>query len=404
MPVDFLSSRLRTPRNTGQGQLMLQLPPRDGDPFFAVYTTYLLTVLRVLERLGVRKADVPDIAQQVFLKISKNMDKMPTERVHTWIELICKQQAADHYRLHRNRFETPTPNVGDDIPDSNDVHEQFERCEMEALVKQVLDGMDAPLREVLVRYEFRDESLESIAKSVGIARNTVHARLAEAKRIFGIRVRKLLNDERRSSMFVPLFVGGDALSDADLQTPAFVEEMRIRIWGGIAKDLGLGAASESSSTRSRSALRRLLGNRGLIAITSAAAGFIAALLWPHEVPAVAKVMATVPPVIVVQNSESTQAGEIPDSPLAMPSASAAPTLVKSTAPNVPTGPKVHVDHELRTLEEARKFIASERYAEAIAALNRHQQQFPQSDFAAIRSRYMALAQEGQRRTLETTTP
>ncbi|HRI71035.1 MAG TPA: sigma-70 family RNA polymerase sigma factor, partial [Polyangium sp.] len=257
---------------------MLELPPRDHDSFFLFYTTYLLTVLRVLERIGVRKADVPDITQQVFLKIHKNMDKLPTERVHAWIELICKQQAADHYRLHRNRFETPTPNVGEDVPDSNDLHEQFERCEMEALVKKVLEGMEAPLRDVLVRYEFRDESLESIAESLGIARNTVHARLVEAKRIFGIRAKKLLGDERCASMFVPLFVGVDALSDADFQTPAFVEEMRARIWDGIARDLGF--APESPAPRSPSALRRILGNRGLIAVTSAAAGFIAALLWP----------------------------------------------------------------------------------------------------------------------------
>lgn len=381
---------------------MLELPPRDRDPFLNFYRTYLLTVLRVLERIGVRRADVPDIAQQVFLKISKNMDKLPTERVHAWIELVCRQQAADHYRLHRNRFEMPIPNVGEEIPDDHDVNEQFERCEMEALVKKVLDGMDAPLRDVLIRYEFQDESLESIAKSLGIVRNTVHARLVEAKRIFGIRAKKLLGDDQRASTIVPLFVGTDALSDADLQTPAFVEEMRGRIWNGIANELGFSPASPAPE--SSNVLRRILGNRGIIAITSAGAGFIAALLWPRDVPAVAKHVATAAPVIVVQNSESMQAAENVKPSLAVASASAAPTLVKSTAPNAPTGPKVHVDHELRTLEEARKFIASERYAEAIAALTRHQQQFPHSDFAATRSRYMALAQEGQRRTLTTPPP
>lgn len=388
---------------------MLQLPPRDPDPFLVLYTTYLLTVLRVLERLGVRKADVPDIAQQVFLKIHKNMDKLPTERLHTWIELICKQQAADHYRLHRNRFETPAPDVGDDIPDDNDVNEQFERCEMTALVKKLLDGMDPPLREVLVRYEFQDESLESIANSLGIARNTVHARLVEAKRIFAIRAKKLLGDDRRSSMLVPLFVGADALSDADLQTPAFVEEMRTRIWDGIARDLGF--APESPSLKSPSALRRILGNRGLIAITSAVAGFIVALLWPRDVPAVAKHVATAAPVIVVQNSDSAQMtgqSEVPPQIVAATTNTStdapAPKLVKSTAPNTSTLPNSNVDHELRMLEETRKFIANARYAEAIAALTRHQQQFPHSDFAATRSRYMALAQEGQRRALATTTP
>ncbi len=402
MPVDLLSRRLETPRIYPQRPTMFETPPRDNDAFFIFYTTYLLTVLRMLERIGVRKADVPDIAQLVFLKISKNMDKLPSERVYAWIELICKQQAADHYRLHRNRFEAPTPNVGEDIPDSNDLHEEFERCEMEALVKKLLEGMDAPLREVLVRYEFQNETLEHIAESLGIVRNTVHARLVEAKRIFGIRAKKLLGDERRASMLVPLFVGVDALSDADLQAHTFVEEMRIRIWDGIAKDLGF--APESPFPESPSAIRRILGNRGFIAITSAVAGFIAAFLWPHDVPAVAKHVATAPPAIVVQNSESPHAAEIAAPSLPVASASAAPNLLKSTAPNAPTGPKVHVDHELRTLEEARKFIASERYTEAIAALTRHQQQFPRSDFAETRSRYMALAQEGQRRTLAATTP
>ncbi len=395
-PVDFLSDAPNSPRITGQGHLMLQRPPREHDTFFTFYTTYLLTVLRVLERIGVRKADAPDIAQLVFLKIHKNLEKRPTERVHAWIEVICKQQAADHYRLYRNRFETPTPNVGDDIPDSNDVHEQFERCEMETLVKKVLDGMDAPLREVLIRYEFHDESLESIAKSLGIVRNTVHARLVEAKRIFAIRAKKLLGDERRSSMFVPLFVGTDALSDADLQSSAFVEEMRTRIWDGIASNLGLARDFPAPFEKSRSAWTRILGNRVLVATSSAVAGFVAAWLWPRDVPPIAKHWAMSAPTIVAENSESTRVLE--KSALTLAITSAAPSFANWAPINTATAPDSRVDRELRTLEEARKFVASARYAEAIAALTQHVREFPKSQFASTRSRYMSLAQEGRRRT------
>jgi len=389
---------------------MLELPPRDGDAFILFYTTHLLTVIRVLQRIGVRKADVPDIAQHVFLKVYDNLDKVPATRVHTWIEVICKQQAADHYRLYRNRFETPKPNVGAELPHGDDVHEQFERCEMEAIVKKVLESMDAPLREVLIRYEFHDESLESIAKSLGIVRNTVHARLVEAKRIFGIRAKKLMGEEHRASMLVPFFAA-EALCEADLQTPAFVEELHASIWHGLVRELG-GSARHPCSTflavkppsptslgGNAGTLRRILESRGLVASASAVAGFVAALLWPRDIPAIAKHWPMAPPAIVVQNHESAQGlGNSESSPIAIAVVEpSAPISAKSIASQAASLPNVNVDRELRKLEEAREFIVKARFGEALAVLVRHQQEYPRSQFAMTRSRYMALAQEGRER-------
>lgn len=371
------------------------VPPTD-EAFVVFYTTYFLTILTILRRIGVRKADVPDIAQHVFLKIHKNFDKLPVQNIDAWIQRICVQQAAEHYRLHRNRFEIPEAHVGEDMLDEVDIHEQFERCELTAMVKQILAGMDAKLSEVLVRHEFKGESLEQIAEAMGISRNTAQSRLVEAKRIFRLRASKVLGDNRSATPILLPF-GADTLSDADLQSPAFVEEMRKHVWKGIARELGFDEtpaikmptsaapdSDEPSSLRKR-ILRRILDS-GVHLGVGATAGFIAAFYWPRELPSTAKHLAMVIPVISVQNHETA--------PSPVQSAAAVPTVVTSVL-HAPPVMAPEIDRETQTLERARELIASGQYSEALAELERHEKQFPQSQHAATRSRYAAIARERQ---------
>jgi RNA polymerase sigma factor (sigma-70 family) len=364
--------------------------PPTTEAFIVFYSTYFLTVLTILRRIGVRKADVPDIAQHVFLKIHKNFNKLPAQNIDAWIQRICVQQAAEHYRLHRNRFEIPEAHVGEDMLDEVDIHEQFERHELTAIVKQILAGMDAKLSEVLVRHEFRDESLEHIAEALGISRNTAQSRLVEAKRTFRLRAGRVLDDNRSS---IPLLLpfGTDTLSDADLQSPAFVEEIRKQVWQGIARELGfdgttvnLQKSDEPRSLRKR-ILRRILDS-GVHLGVGATAGFIAALYWPRELPSSAKHWAMVIPIINVQDHENT--------PNSIQSAAAVPTVVTSVFHSAPAMVP-EIDRETQVLERARELIANGRYSEALAELTRHEKQFPQSQHAAARSRYASIARERQ---------
>jgi len=371
------------------------VPPTD-EAFVVFYSTYFLTVLTILSRIGVRKADVPDIAQHVFLKIHKNFDKLPAQNIDAWIQRICVQQAAEHYRLHRNRFEIPEAHVGEDMLDEVDIHEQFERCELSAIVKRILGGMDAKLSEVLVRHEFRDESLEHIAEALGISRNTAQSRLVEAKRIFRLRASKVFDDNRSPTPLLLPF-GAETLSEADLHSPAFVEEMRKQVWQGIAHELGFdetpavklptSAAPDSDEPTSlRKRIRRRILDSGVRLGVGATAGFIAALYWPRELPNTAKHLAMVIPVINVQNHET------PPSPVQ--SATTVPTVV-TTVLRSPASMAPEIDRETQTLERARELIASGQYSEALAELVRHEKQFPQSQHAAARSRYAAIAREHQ---------
>lgn len=379
------------------------VPPTD-EAFVVFYSTYFLTVLTILRRIGVRKADVPDIAQHVFLKIHKNFDKRPASNIDAWIQRICVQQAAEHYRLHRNRFEIPEAHVGEDMLDDVDIHEQFERCELTAIVKQILAGMDAKLSEVLVRHEFKGEPLEQIAEALGISRNTAQSRLAEAKRIFRLRANRVL-DENRHPMPLLLPFGAETLSDEDLQSPAFVEEVRKQVWQGIARELGFDdtpaiklptsgkSKSDEPISLRRGILRRILDS-GVHLGVGATAGFFAALYWPRELPGTANHLAMVIPVINVQNHENV--------PSPVQSAVTVPTIVTSVL-HSPASMAPEIDRETQALERARELIASGRYSEALAELARHEKQFPQSQHAAARNRYAAIARERQT-TADSTKP
>jgi len=370
--------------------------PPTNEAFVVFYSTYFLMVLTILSRIGVRKADLPDIAQHVFLKIHKNFDKLPAQNIDAWIQRICVQQAAEHYRLHRNRFEIPEAHVGEDMLDEVDIHEQFERHELADMVKQILAGMDAKISEVLVRHEFRGESLEHIAEALGISRNTAQSRLVEAKRIFKLRASKVLDDNRNATPLLLPF-GAETFSDSDLNSPAFVDEVRKQVWKGIAHELGFdetptvklptSAAPDSDEPKSlrKRILRRILDS-GVHLGVGATAGFIAALYWPRELPNMAKHFAIAIPLINVQNHENR--------PSLIQSAAPVPTVVTSVIYSAPVmAPEI--DRETQALERARELIASGQYSEALAELMRHEKQFPQSQHAAARSRYTSIARERQ---------
>lgn len=372
------------------------VPPTD-EAFVVFYSTYFLSVLTILRRIGVRKADVPDIAQHVFLKIHKNFDKLPVQNVDAWIHKICVQQAAEHYRLHRNRFEIPEAHVGEDMLDDIDIHEQFERCELTVIVKQILAGMDAKLSGILVRHEFQDESLEQIAEVLGVSRNTAQSRLAEAKRIFKLRANKVLDDNRGTPPLLLPF-GAETFSDADLQSPAFVDEMRKQVWQGIARELGYDEPpffqrpgspdSDEPLGRTKRIIRRILDS-GVHLGVGAIGGFIAALYWPRELPSTAKHWVMVIPVMNERNHEVTS-GPIQ-------AATTIPTAITSALrPVAPMAPEI--DRETQALERARELISSGQYSEALTELARHEKQYPQSQHAAVRNRYAAIARERQAAT------
>ncbi len=397
------------------GLFFRRLAPNHPDAALtAFYKANVATVVRILRHIGVDDADMPDITQLVFLKIHKHWDLSAKERISPPLETICRQQAAEHYRLYRHRFERPEANVGVDKPmEGEDVHMQLERHELDQIVQQVLASMESVHRAVLVRHEFQNESLETIAKVLEIGRNTAGARLAEAKTIFRLRAERIIGKNRTGMLLLP-FESETNATNWD-PSPAFLDEVNRRVWSGLTRELGwpespppvlVGRDAEGDSPQSGA--RRIhaelplaptprlhkLVYPALLLATFGLGCIVGALWWPHDSPLVAR---HIPPMRRANITIDQRPPEHDTAPVAISSAPEATVVVISPSSAAPAAPRF--DRELSTLEGARRLVSERKYADALVALRQHEREFPQCQFADIRSHYIALALEGQKRTI-----
>lgn len=385
-------------------------PPRSPShiSFAAFYRANISTVVRILGKLGVHPADIPDIAQHVFLKIFKIWDKSEANESDVSLETICRQQAANHYRLHRHRFEQPEPNVGEAMAsDEENAQSQLEHHELDQVVQRILEGMSPEFRDLLVRREFQKESLESIAMAHNIARNTAISRIAEAKKIFRLRAERMLGDKMSWLLVLPWALHTHEFNAA--YSDELMANMQDQVWRGIAPQLGFSeedlatsvvreADHEAPQSRPRRHIQAnwlpqpksfigFLAKPVCLLGAGVLAGIAGASLWPNGSPAIARRMPSLPVLVLEHEAIKENAG------LSMPSD---PSLAIDVAPPK-TFPAPLVDTELRSLQRARTLIAQGNYADALVALRQHEKEFPRSENAAIRSQYIALAEEGLRR-------
>ncbi len=379
--------------------------------FSAFYAEHFSTAVGFLRKAGAHERDIPDIAQQVFLKIYQDWEKPPIDGIGMSLETLCKQKAAEHYRLHRNRFERPEPNVGVEMASQEDnAQGQLERHELDQIVQCVLATMDPQLRDVLIRCEFGEEPIDTIAKSSKVARNTVYARLAEAKKIFRARARRMLSSDKLNALLL-LPLTGETMP---------VHEAYQRVWQGLALELGYGehdppalrvhreesAVPQSGARRIHAelptSLKRwipMLVKPVILLGAGALAGIAGTLWWPRDTPSIARHSPSMLGDVIVERG-TTEANVTPAASVAsMPSAS----KQFSNATTAPLSGTARPDsaRELWGLDRARGLIAQGQYADALAVLRQHDREFAHSAQATARKRYIALAQAGQDRTNET---
>jgi RNA polymerase sigma-70 factor (ECF subfamily) len=139
-------------------------------------------VLRVLPRMGVRPADVDDVAQEVFLAVHKGLASFEgRSQLRTWIYGICMRTCSNYRRRAHRRHEQIT-----DAPvQSSSAAEGPER---RAQTQQALGALDRALdalpdaqRSVFVLFEIEGLDMTEIARAMACSKFTAYARLYAAR-------------------------------------------------------------------------------------------------------------------------------------------------------------------------------------------------------------------------------
>lgn len=137
-------------------------------------------------RLGIRREEVDDIVQEVFLVAHRRGGFIPgVARPTTWLAEIGLRVCSSARRRQRRSREDPNVQaVADAVASTRGPGEQAETAEALRRVQQALEALDEAKRAVFILYELDGESCEAIAAGLGVPIGTVYSRLHKARKLF----------------------------------------------------------------------------------------------------------------------------------------------------------------------------------------------------------------------------
>lgn len=160
--------------------------------FRAVYEAEFSYVWRTLRRLGVKDADLEDVAHDMFVVVHRRFaDYDPARPVRPWLFGIALRVASEWRRRGRARIRE----MGGDPPDVADpgqsVDERLAEADRRRLVLEALQAVEVDRRAVLVLHDIDGHAAPEIADALGIPLNTAYSRLRLARADFIAAARRL---------------------------------------------------------------------------------------------------------------------------------------------------------------------------------------------------------------------
>lgn len=159
--------------------------------FVSAYRAHFGYVWRVLARLGIRDADLPDATHDVFVVVHRKLGDFDESRpMKPWLFGICYRSALDRKRKMSSWREAPvehleavaTEPAPDEVTAARQAH---------ALVLRALAALELEQRAVFVLHELEGMTMPEIAAVIEAPLNTLYSRLRLARAAFASAVERL---------------------------------------------------------------------------------------------------------------------------------------------------------------------------------------------------------------------
>jgi RNA polymerase sigma-70 factor, ECF subfamily len=158
--------------------------------FTELYREESAYVWHTLRRLGAPPRDLPDITQNVFVVVFRNLDRYdPSRPRRPWLFGIAFRVLSDHQKLARNTRESfgQDLELADEAPRADDLLSAQQRRE---IVHAALMSLDLQQRAVLVAHDFDETPGAQVAEALDITLKTFYYRLQTARQRFTAAVRR----------------------------------------------------------------------------------------------------------------------------------------------------------------------------------------------------------------------
>ena len=118
--------------------------------------------------------DAEDVFQEVFARVYQHLDRLRSdEAIRPWIGQLTRRLCID--RLREGAREQPADDAELEPPD---VDETLSRLDEAMTVREGLDALGEPCREILDRFFVRDESYRTIGEQMEIPAGTIASRIS----------------------------------------------------------------------------------------------------------------------------------------------------------------------------------------------------------------------------------
>jgi RNA polymerase sigma-70 factor (ECF subfamily) len=155
--------------------------------FRALFEIHYPPVVRFFRRKGIPLEECPDLAQEVFISVYKELRQLQNdEQFRGWLFAIARN--AFHHYLERHHAEKRGVALTVSAPESIEAADGRPGA-LEAVLdrervrklREAMDGLPQQMRRCVTERVVGEASYEQIAERVGISINTVKAHLHRAK-------------------------------------------------------------------------------------------------------------------------------------------------------------------------------------------------------------------------------
>lgn len=151
--------------------------------FEAVFRQMAPYVLRVLPRMGVRSADLDDVAQEVFLAVHRGLGAFEgRSQLRTWIYGICIRTCSNYRRRAHHKHERITDAPIQVAGAAHGPERQMQAQRALTALDAALEALSIEQRSAFVLFEIEGLDMLEIARAMDCSKFTAYSRLYAARK------------------------------------------------------------------------------------------------------------------------------------------------------------------------------------------------------------------------------
>jgi RNA polymerase sigma-70 factor (ECF subfamily) len=158
--------------------------------FEVLVRRYQRLVATAALRMGVPRQEIEDVANEVFLKVYRNLKTYePQHALSTWLYRITVNAALDHRR--RRRPDALMDEIPDSLSDTGpSPHDRAAAAQRSGLLREALQRIPEHYRVPLVLSHVEGLPVEEVARVLNLPEGTVKSRLFRARAILKETIRR----------------------------------------------------------------------------------------------------------------------------------------------------------------------------------------------------------------------